>query len=435
MSEHTLSRSQGMFFGAHMSKITLPEFAVLALLISLHLYGVGVIELYGLSVAAWDCVVVVLVFLWIICQFIGRKPIQIRGAFISLLFMSFLFTAWMGVSAFFSPQLERAFTMFLLQVRNLLLVSLLGILFSNFKDFDFLNKKLLTAGVGIATLGLFMYVTAWFHYPTILAAPELWKPGTGYILDQGGALRLIGLAKDPNFYSTWIALPFFIGFTKRFSMWNLCAVAIIGLSIALAMSRGFAVAFLVSVTLLLLMKVTAGASFRGYVKKLFVGIAAVGMMVIAGYFFFSFDLQQFVKRVELVAETPRWEMWENLFKLFGEEELDLSYKAVSSGWSIWYESTLEIRYMPQFSVVGRGCGYYHHIKNRFYLAWRYLSWRYVFVYFGVRLGKYFYDTVKHSFLIVYPKGIVLGLRVLKNTPRDLLDGKALEYLKLYGGRL
>jgi len=126
----------------------------------------------------------------------------------------------------------------------------------------------------------------------------------------------------------------------------------------------------------------------------------------------------------------------NLF--WGCEELDLSYKAVSIGWKIWYEPSILIHHLPQPSVVGKRGEYdeiYHQVKNRFYLAWRYLPWKYVLPYLGIWMGKHFWDATKHNFLGAYIRGVMAGLCSLKKVPRNPLNRNALQYLKENWGRL
>lgn len=128
----------------------------------------------------------------------------------------------------------------------------------------------------------------------------------------------------------------------------------------------------------------------------------------------------------------------NASLFFGEEELDLSYRAISKGWRIWYEPSILVHHVPQPSVVGKGRGddeLLHHVKNRFYLAWRYLPARYIAFYLAVWLGKYFCDAAKKGFLGAYFRGLVLGIRVLRNTPREPLRKEAVRYLKMNFGRL
>lgn len=123
---------------------------------------------------------------------------------------------------------------------------------------------------------------------------------------------------------------------------------------------------------------------------------------------------------------------------FGGEELELSYRAISKEWKIWYEPSILVHHVPQPSVVGKGHGYeelYHNVKNRFYLAWRYLPSKYMFSYICIWVGKQFLDAAKHDFWGAYIKGIVAGLRTLKVAPREPLGEKALQYLKKNFGRL
>lgn len=300
--------------------ITLQEFFVLTLFVSFHLYGVGVLEFYDLSIAPWDWVIVLSMLLLMIYASV-RGIVRIRSSLMPVLLLAFLYTTWMGVSAFFSPQLERAFTMLLLQVRNLILLLGIGVLFSNIASIDSLNRKLLWMGVMIAGLALLMYIPAWFRYSEIISLRELWKPGIGYCLDQGGVLRLIGFARDPNFYSLWIALPFFIGFSRGFSLPNLFAITVIGLSIVLAMSRGFAMAFLISLVLLFFTQLMTRVRSIVYTKRLLVGMGIVIMAVVCMYFMVSFDLSQFAKRAELISKTPRWAAWMKIIEEFEQRNL------------------------------------------------------------------------------------------------------------------
>jgi|GEM_PF-2338724 len=306
-------------------RVELAEVAVLMLFVSLHLYGVGVIKFYGLSIAPWDWAILILAFLSLIWLTAHGKALIIRSSFKPVLFLASLFTLWMGVSALVSPQTERGLTMLLLQMRNLFFLFLIGILFSNITSIAPLNGKLFRIGSVIAILAILMYIFSWFRYLEIVSSPRLWKPTIGYNLDQGGVLRLIGFARDPNFYSLWIALPFFIGFTKQFSLRHLLIFIPIGLSVILAMSRGFAIGFLASIAILSLVgriikvkKRNLKEDVKRYIKMLFVGIALYLMVVIGFQFIIGFDIHQFAKRIELVGETPRWNMWNQLKEAFTE---------------------------------------------------------------------------------------------------------------------
>lgn len=128
----------------------------------------------------------------------------------------------------------------------------------------------------------------------------------------------------------------------------------------------------------------------------------------------------------------------NPYLFFGEEELDLSYRVVSAGWKIWYEPSILVHHAPQPSVVGSGHGgeeLYHHVKNRLYLAWRYLPWKYAIPYIGIWLGKYFLEGIECGCWRSYIRGIITGFQLLREVPREPLDSESVQYLKENFGRL
>lgn len=123
---------------------------------------------------------------------------------------------------------------------------------------------------------------------------------------------------------------------------------------------------------------------------------------------------------------------------FGEEELDLSYRAISKGWKIYYNQSVVVYHFPQPSVVGRGresLELYHHVKNRFYLAWRYLPCKYVLTYLAIWLSKYLVDGVRKRAIHLYLKGVIAGMCVLMKVPREPLGKDAVRYLQKNFGRL
>lgn len=124
---------------------------------------------------------------------------------------------------------------------------------------------------------------------------------------------------------------------------------------------------------------------------------------------------------------------------FGEEELDLSYLAISFGWKIYYESKILVHHVPQPSVIDK-CGHkgeelFHHIKNRFYLAYRYLPACYIPSYLGFWLVKYFVDSIRMASIRNYISGLTTGLLWLPRVQRNPLKSNAVEYLQENFGRL
>jgi len=303
---HTLGRVPAFRVSIHRVQV----FVILMLFISFHMYEIGMIELFGLSIGPWDWAILGLTFLWVVLLF--RRPLRIRKNYIPVLILALFFTFSLGISAFFSPQPERALTMILLQIRNLVLLLTIGTLFNDVNALGSLNQKLLWIGAIIASSAVLMYTLALPRYFEILPDPSQWKPGIGYILDQGGVLRLIGFARDPNFYSLWIAPLFLAGLSLPFSLPRLVMMIIVGLSLALAMSRGFVLAFSIS-SVILIFALLPIRRHSVYIKRL-VGTAiisviiAIGLTSVMGYDFLSI----WEKRVELASQSPRYAMWQQI---------------------------------------------------------------------------------------------------------------------------
>jgi len=174
---------------------------IIVLFVSFHTYGVGTIELFNLSIAPWDWVILGLSFIYIIL--VLYKTFYIRKSLVITIIFALLFAFSLCLSAFFSPQPERALTMILLQIRNVMLLLVIGTLFSRADTIESINKKIFWTGGIIASLAVLMYLSALSHYSEILPDPSRWKPGVNYILDQGGVLRFKGsqllLAMDGAF--------------------------------------------------------------------------------------------------------------------------------------------------------------------------------------------------------------------------------------------
>jgi O-antigen ligase len=307
-SEHTLGKAPA--FKLRLSMHAVQIFVIFVLFISFLMYGVGGMELFSLSIAPWDLAILGLTFLWATLLF--YRPLRIRKNFIPALILALFFTLWLGISAFFSPQPERALTMILLQLRNLVLLLAIGTLFSDVNALGLLNRKLFWIGGIIASFAILMYISALPRYWEILSDLSQWKPGIGYVLDQGGVLRLIGFAKDPNFYSLWIAPSFLAGLSLAFSPPRLVMMIIIGLSLALAMSRGFALAFAIS-TIIVIVALLALRRRSVYIKRL-VGAAAISVIIAIGLTSaMGYDfLSMLEKRAELASQSPRYAMWHQI---------------------------------------------------------------------------------------------------------------------------
>jgi O-antigen ligase len=164
-----------------------------------------------------------------------------------------------------------------------------------------------------------MYFSAWFFYPEIISNPSLWKPSIGYELDEGKVMRLIGFAKDPNFYSLWISLAFFIGFSRSLSLSRLVVLATIGVSLVLAMSRTFGLAILISTIILILYSLAMRVRSREYIYRVLIGVAIIATASYIITFFMNYNLISFlIERVMLANATPRFDMWQQILGKMGE---------------------------------------------------------------------------------------------------------------------
>lgn len=125
---------------------------------------------------------------------------------------------------------------------------------------------------------------------------------------------------------------------------------------------------------------------------------------------------------------------------FGEEELDLSYRAIEAGFELHYLPDVTVQHFPQPSVVTRSGAHrhielYYHVCNRFYLAYKYLPWQYVPVYLAVWLGMYGWRAVWQQAHREFCAGIRDGLKQLKSVRRTPLSRRAVAYLRNNYGRL
>src|SRR5690606_18721022 len=147
-----------------------------------------------------------------------------------LLSLMVFFQLWMGVSAFISADPLRALTMIFLQLRNFVLVISIATLYDFKNGLPALNKVVFLAGVLVSAVSVGFYIPALLDVARIAASSDLWKPGTIYVLDQGGVLRLIGFAGDPNFLSLWLSLSLTTGLSVRPSTWRNLGLVVITLA-------------------------------------------------------------------------------------------------------------------------------------------------------------------------------------------------------------
>ncbi len=126
--------------------------------------------------------------------------------------------------------------------------------------------------------------------------------------------------------------------------------------------------------------------------------------------------------------------------IFGEEELDLSYRVIEGAWKILYLPEVVVHHHPQSSVVGhvgkkRKSELYYHIRNRFILAYKYLPWTYIPIYLGIWLGRYTINAFQQLAFQQLFGGIASGIGELKHLQRTPMQPKTVQYIKSHFGRL
>lgn len=290
--------------------------AIVLLLLVLHFHGLGTIAVGGhIDISLTDMAVIILGYLWLIYALAVRFSIS-RNLIIALILAS-VFAIWIGIEAFRSPEPVRGFTMFLLMLRDIAILWLVGSTLGSIQDLRQLNRAVFLIGVGVAVLSLALYLLAAMHYQDILGNQARWKPKIIYELGQAGILRLQGFAGDPNFYSLWMSISLFCGLTvsKIRRLWKWLGITVIAVSILLALSRGFFVA-LVASTLLILLWLSllhAKTSWRKYAKPIIVGAIAIGLLALIPLpHIQESPVQLLITRFQLTATTPRLGMWKEV---------------------------------------------------------------------------------------------------------------------------
>ncbi|GBC92256.1 hypothetical protein HRbin15_00721 [bacterium HR15] len=282
------------------------EWLVILLFIAFHLYGIGVVQVGELSLAIWDIVIVFFAFLILFRFYIRNIPIKISNIFgISkmIFILSIILTIWITFRALFSPLPERALTMVLIQMLNTCV--LIMIITSEDLNLYKINMHLLWVGAGLAVIAIGLYISGLSQYERIIANSNLQHPSVGYYLDSGGVLRLIGLAKDPNFYSLWMTPLLITGLIRgRFSTVLWLPIA---LSVGMALSRSFFIAILFTSLALTPMLWSARA-----LRKYIIRIITVPLLMISVILCVSVlwtDTEYISKRIELAEKTIRFERW------------------------------------------------------------------------------------------------------------------------------
>lgn len=122
---------------------------------------------------------------------------------------------------------------------------------------------------------------------------------------------------------------------------------------------------------------------------------------------------------------------------YGAEELDLSYKAIDSGFAILYNPKIVVHHYPGSSVVsgGESAELYNMTKNRIYIAYKYLPLPYALSYVIIWMGFYGLQALRNWMIIDYLRGIQSGILLSIKSHRHKLGSESIKYLKSNNGRL
>jgi hypothetical protein len=278
----------------------------------MHLSGFSFLYIGGsIRIAPWDLLTALIFVIWVMA--LSQKRIRISRNFLLATLFVFLFTVWIGVEAFRSLDPVRGLTMFFIMLRNFMLFVVLGSLLRTKETYESLHRALFLLSGLIAAISLLMFTASSKKITAISIDPSAWRPGIGYVLDQGGILRLVGFAEDPNFYSIYAVLALFIGFSlpKGWLKWG--GISLIGLSLLLANSRSFFLVFGFSFAMMLLVTLLKREkALVFYIRSLSISLLIV--TVVAGIWsFFQGDLLgKVLKRFSIMDQSGRFEMWEIL---------------------------------------------------------------------------------------------------------------------------
>jgi hypothetical protein len=294
--------------------------SVLLLYLSFHLWGLGVLKVPvpGLGVmhlTHWDVAALVIAYFWLVQAM--RAPIVITNAMRVTFALAVIFFLWVVVSAVRSPEPFRGATMVGLLLRDLVVLFTVSTLTARLQTLDSLNRGVFYIGAVIAAVATLLYLVN--ASPDLDAADPAGKHAFGGIIlfvGEFNALRLVGFAKDPIYFSLLISVALFCGLSSvginRLVLWS--GLLLIGVAAMLTFSRMWVLAMpTVFLSVWLVLWLTHAHSFptrRVALLLLFVvGLFAIMMVVgLPGA-----DVQSWVaSRIDALATTPRFARWELL---------------------------------------------------------------------------------------------------------------------------
>lgn len=286
---------------------------IILLFLSFHLWGVKVFNLGGLvRVAPWDLATLLVIFIWI--QFGLRHRIPLRKPlWTGIIFMT-LFVTWIVLQSLRSPDTGRAITMVGLMMRNFVLLVTIGTMCSFINDLARLNRVIFLLGVVIASLSIIIYLLS-----SDVVGIRRPMGGIGYILDSYKVPRLIGFARDPNFFAMFISVSLFCGLgeNKVKPILKRVGTATILIALSLTISRTMFVAAPLAILSVWFLQLIAQRRAPRSIRVSFsrpiisLGIALIGLIIVLVILAKPLD-DWTMLRFNTLADSPRFATWSTL---------------------------------------------------------------------------------------------------------------------------
>jgi GT2 family glycosyltransferase len=125
--------------------------------------------------------------------------------------------------------------------------------------------------------------------------------------------------------------------------------------------------------------------------------------------------------------------------VYGAEELDLSYRALDAGFSIEYNPKVAVHHYPEPPIVDSDTmgqsELYYSLRNKIYLAYRYLPIKYVPSYLLAWVGYYAVIAIQSGLYLEYIRAVRDSVDLCRETERSPISRSTEQYLKRNHGRL
>jgi len=130
-------------------------------------------------------------------------------------------------------------------------------------------------------------------------------------------------------------------------------------------------------------------------------------------------------------------LYQDDFVFYGEE-VDLSYRAIESGFAILYVPDVIVHHFPEPSVLGNQDGQgelYFTVRNRLWLAYKYLPWRYFPTHITFWLVYYGLNALATRRFREFLSALRRGFSDMRTVKRCPLSKRAIHYVEENFGRL